>query len=360
MDSGFTIGLVWVVLSGLLVGSGAWPFKCAKDLRFEIYLFVWSLVSVIIIPWAITFLFVVDLPAVLKSVGWEPILKANLLSCAWGVANILYLVCVIKIGAALTGAILSALGMSVGVIVPMVFKASGLFKDSPDLLSMTGFLTVLGLVIIIIGITMITSAGMARERLLKKEVDEEERRRRASGNFLEGFILVCVAGVLSAGHSLAFAYTQDSIVEAVTTVNESRGSIDPTILGSFVTYAVAITGGALVNFLYAVYAITKKKMWGLFFVRKAEVLYGFLAGLQFFAALACVGYGMIRLGAFGASIGFGIQQSIQMIANQMVGFLGGEWKGVRGGPRRMMYLAILVIILAVIWFAAINYLRVVK
>ena len=63
---------------------------------------------------------------------------------------------------------------------------------------------------------------------------------------------------------------------------------------------------------------------------------------------------MVLLGALGASIGFGIQQSLQVIGNQLVGFLGGEWKGVGGRPRRVMYLGLAVILIAVCVFAYSN------
>ena len=44
-----------------------------------------------------------------------------------------------------------------------------------------------------------------------------------------------------------------------------------------------------------------------------------------------------RLGAGLASIGFGVQQAMQMLGGQSVGFISGEWRGVprgrRGPPR---------------------------
>ena len=43
---------------------------------------------------------------------------------------------------------------------------------------------------------------------------------------------------------------------------------------------------------------------------------------------------------------FGIQQAMQIVGGQSVGFLGGEWYGVHGLPRRRMYLAILIFLLA--------------
>lgn len=56
--------------------------------------------------------------------------------------------------------------------------------------------------------------------------------------------------------------------------------------------------------------------------------------------------GMLWLGALGASVGFGIQQAMQMTGCQGVGFISGEWRGVRGKPRTQMYVAIGVLMIA--------------
>ncbi|MGV8139658.1 MAG: L-rhamnose/proton symporter RhaT [Mangrovibacterium sp.] len=126
-------GVMFVILSGLGTGTTAWPFKVLKNIHFEQYLFVYMLSGTVIFPWIIVWLNVPDLITVIKSVGLKPLLISNLLSMSWGVANVLYLICVVKIGAALTGAILSALGMFVGVVLPMIIKGSGSFDSTPDI-----------------------------------------------------------------------------------------------------------------------------------------------------------------------------------------------------------------------------------
>lgn len=60
---------------------------------------------------------------------------------------------------------------------------------------------------------------------------------------------------------------------------------------------------------------------------------------------------MLLLGTLGASVGFGIQQALQMLGSQGVGFISGEWSGVRGKPRNQMYLAIAILILGTVVMA---------
>ncbi len=126
------------------------------------------------------------------------------------------------------------------------------------------------------------------------------------------------------------------------------------ITANFTVWALACVGGALVNILYAVFWMTKKKTWNLLFIRKDEFICGALFGAQFLVSVILMGRGMVLLGILGASVGYGIQQSMQVIGNQVVGFVGGEWLGVKGKPRKTMYLALGIIFLAVIILAYSN------
>lgn len=341
------IGLILVTIAGFGTGAGAWPFKVIKDFRLEQYLFFNAFFSFGIYPWLI---FLVMIPApleVIQFVGYKTLLLSNLLSLGWGVANVLYMLCVVRIGAALTGAILPALGMSAGVILPMVLKGSGLFAYAPGLFSKPGILIMIGLVIIIAGVVLVSVAGFGREKVLNIE-SEQIRKKRASGNFRQGLLLVILAGILSCGLALAFVYAQGPIIEAV---KKQGGS---GITANIVVWALVGLGGLFMNLGYAVSLMTRNKTSGLIFKRKFEFIFGAVAGLQFIVSTILMGRGMILIGILGASVGFGVQQSMQIAGNQVVGFLGGEWKGVTGRPRRTMYLALMVIFLAVVVFAYSN------
>lgn len=334
------LGLVLVIIAGLGTGTIAWPMKKIKEIHFEQFLFVFMLTGLIICPWTVVLLKIPDLGDIVSSVGVKPLLISNLLSICWGIANVLYLICVVRIGAALTGAILSAAGMSVGVIIPMVFKGSGLFANSPDIFSLSGTTIVSGLIIVIIGIILVSSAGFGREKMLNLN-NELEKKKQASGNFSRGLLLVILAGLLSGCLSLAFVYSQGPVIDHA----KEQGVSD--ITANFTVWALCILGGGLVNVLYAVYLMAKNNSWKLLFSRKDELLFGAIAGVQFITSIILLGKGMIFLGALGASIGVGIQQSLQVIGNQLVGFIGGEWKGVYGRPRKLMYFGLGVILISV-------------
>jgi len=341
------IGLLFVTLAGFGTGSSAWPMKIIKNIHFEQYVFYNILFGIVIFPWIFVLINVPDPMLVIQTVGFKPLLISNLLTMSWGIANLLYMICVIRIGAALTGAILSALGMSVGVIMPLVLKGSGLFNNAPDLFSKSGSIILIGLIVIIIGVTLVSIAGFGRQTVLENQ-SGQIKKERASGNFKQGLLLVIIAGILSCGLGLAFVYSQGPIIAAV----KQQGAGE--ITANFMVWALVCMGGVLINVGYAAIKMTRNKTWNLLFARKDEMLYGAIIGVQFIVSIILMGRGMVLLGILGASIGYGIQQSMQVIGNQVVGFVSGEWKGVKGKPRKTMYLALVVILIAVVILAYSN------
>jgi L-rhamnose-H+ transport protein len=344
---GIIIGLILVTLAGFGTGSGVWPFKVIKDLHFEQYVFFSMLFAIVIYPWIIFLINVPDPGLVIKTVGFKTLVISNLLTMFWGLATLLNMICIVRIGAALSGAIIAALGMSVGVTMPMILKGSGLFTNAPNLISKPGILIMIGLFVIILGVILVSIAGFGREKILKNE-SVQTQKKQASGDFRQGLLLVILAGILSCGLGLSFVYSQGYIIAAV----KQQGAGE--ITANFTVWALGCVGGALVNVGYAMFMMTKKKTWNLLFIRKDEFLISAVAGVQFIVSVVLMGRGMVLLGILGASVGFGIQQSMQIFGNQIVGFVGGEWKGVMGKPRKIMYLALAIILIAVIIFTYSN------
>ncbi|MHB0956933.1 MAG: L-rhamnose/proton symporter RhaT [Pirellulaceae bacterium] len=335
-------GMLLVALAGLGTGSIAWPMKRMRRLQFEHYWFVGMLVGLVLLPWMVVLATVPDPWSAYQEVGWKPLLISNLFATGWGLANVLYGICVIRIGAALTGAILSGLGLMVGVTLPMIFKGTGLFRDAPDISSRTGFQVLAGVAILLIGVLLSTAAGFGRDRALHKT---DAAARRSGGKFLTGLIMVVIAGVTSSGIALAFVYSQGPIVS----VMKARGAGD--VAANCAVWAAGLLGGAAVNILYPAWLMTRRGNWSELGRGGLDLLLAVVIGAQFILAVNLLGRGMLSLGALGASIGFGVQQAMQVLGNQAVGFASGEWRGVVGRPRTLMYAAIGVLLLGVVILA---------
>ena len=338
MNTTSILGILAVTFAGLIIGGGAWPMKLMKKFQFEHWWFVGMLTWLWIIPWCVTLVFCPNALTAYASVPVKTLIIANLWATGWGVANLLCGLCLVRIGMALTGAILTGLGVSIGVTLPMIVKGSGLFQNAPDLTSRAGLAVLAGVAVMLVGVVLAALAGFGRDRVLQKQ---EQR----SGSFLGGLIMAAVAGVLSCGMSLSFVYSQGPIKEAM--VQQGAGDIPATVA----VWAVGLLGGSFVNVIYPAYLMTKKKSWGVLGESWKELALSVVIGVNLAIGVVLMGKGMVMLGALGASVGFGIQQASQMLGGQGVGFISGEWKGISGRPRLLMYVAIAVLIVAALIMA---------
>jgi L-rhamnose-H+ transport protein len=333
MSPSSLLGLVLVAIAGLLVGSGMWPMKLMRHYRFEHWWLVAMLTGLVVVPWSVTLVYCPNAFTALGRVPVATIVTANLWSVGWGIANVLCGLCFVRIGIALTGAILTGLGAALGVSLPLMVKGSGLFKDAPDPGSAAGLVVLAGVAVMLIGVVLAALAGSGRERA--RAANDATTRL-----FVGGLVMAVIAGVLSCGMGLAFVYGQGPIVSALRA--EGAGEVPAT----FAVWAVGLAGGALVNLVYPVYLVIRHRSGGVFLRHGSEALLAMVIGFNFAAGIILMGSGMRALGALGASVGLGIQQVTQMLGGQALGFLSGEWTDADTRSRRLMYAAIAVLILA--------------
>jgi hypothetical protein len=214
----------------------------------------------------------------------------------------------------------------------------GDFGKAPPLISSSGVWILAGLGVMLIGMVLAALAGFGRDRMLKKE-------QKTHGSFAGGLAMAATAGVLSAGLNLAFVYCNGPIIAAM----KANGAA--ALPATIPPWAIGVIGGVLVNLIFPIYLLTKNKSWGVFAKSWKELLLSLVMGVNTMVAIALAGYGQIVMGALGASIGFGIQQASQITGNQALGFISGEWRGVIGTPRKQMYAAIAVLMVAAVIMA---------
>ena len=328
------LGVLVAALAGLCMGTSPWPLKLMRRYRYEHFAPIAMLVALVVVPWSVTLAFCPAPLAALRSIPASVLVQSNLFSLGFGIAQVLAMICFLRIGVSLTYGILTAAGASVGVIIPLVFKGSGPFADAPDLFSAPGIAVLIGVVVMIGGIYLATLAGFGREKL------QQETETRKSG-FVAGLVMVVIAGVLSAGLLFVFVYSAGPIKEAM-----AQQGANP-LVADLAVWSFGLLGAAAVNTLYPLYLLWKSGSWKVFGEAPQDIALAVLYGAQFFAAIAIMGEGAILLQGLGGSVGWGTQQGFQVIGGTFLGFFAGEWRGVVGTPRRQIFAAISVIVLAV-------------
>ncbi len=334
------VGTGLTLASGVVVGLSIAPIKRMSQYRFEHWAFVHALVALIALPWGLAFALCPDLTGALRTVPCAAYLNANLWSLAWGVANVLCGLCFVRIGMSLTMGILTGVGLPVGILLPMVVKGSGQFADAPALSSRVG-LELMGLtVLLVVAVVWMAQAGYGRERVLG-------RGGRMGGSFSAGLVMAIASGVLQAGLSFAFVYSQGPLTEALVLRGASASGAVAAV------WAVTLPGGVAVNALFPLWLMLRRR-------NAAELLNGkdfslcLVRAALFVAFLLCMGSGMRMMGALGASLGFGLYQGLQILSAQGVGAVAGEWRGVPLRLRLLMAWAVGLMLLAVAGLAAVR------
>jgi hypothetical protein len=195
------------------------------------------------------------------------------------------------------------------------------------------------------GVVFSAFAGFGRERSMKTMAISPAIPR---GSFLGGLMMATLAGVLSSGPALAFVYSNGPIIAAM----KAHGAGE--VSASFSVWAGGFFGGALLNILYPAWLMTKRRSWPALRQHRGEALLATLIGAQLIVGFGLQGLGMVAMGALGASVGAGIQQALQIVGTQTVGFVSGEWSGVFGRPRQFMFAAIVVLLIAILMMGVAN------
>src|SRR5580658_1768833 len=250
---GIVQGFALTFLAGSMMGANLVPLKWTKVWKWENFWFVYSIVSLLIVPSCLAFIFVPHLATVYASVPFSTLARPFLYGTLWGVAQLGAGICVDKIGLALTGSILNGLCAAFGALTPLIVQHS-------DLVSKTGGkLLLAAILVMLLGVALCGWAGLQREKAQSRAAVSV----RSGAAYLAVMVLVVVSGVLAALLNFALAFGGD-IVEV------ARANGAPASWAVFAVWPIALLGGLVVNLTYSSYLLTSRKTWGNFAANPSE------------------------------------------------------------------------------------------
>lgn len=331
MQASFMSGIVCCILGGVLCGSWALPIKRLRAYGLEHWLLVTALMGLTVVPWGVLLLCFHEPLALLRGVPAACLVKANLCFMAWGIANVMFARCLARIGLSLTYAIMTGVGIPIGILVPMFIKGSGAFADAPALASGAGVIILGGTVLMVLAVALSGYAGCQREQL------GTTSHARVNGG---GILMAVLIGVLQIGMTFAFVYSQGPILAAF-----AGGPAQP-LDASLVVWAVSLPGGVVIIVGCALVFMCRNRSWGAL-SQGGDFLRAAISGTVLFAGFILLGVGMRHLGKLGPSLGFGAVNASQIIVSQVIGVATGEWRSAPPRLVRLMTAAILLIVAAI-------------
>jgi L-rhamnose-H+ transport protein len=311
-------GLGLTLLAGALSGNCMLPFKFARRWRFENIWFIFSVMSLFVLPWALAIASVRGLPEIYHSLPLTAFAAPLLWGAGWGVAQILFGLSVRRLGLGLGYSIIVGLGAVLGTVVPLFLGQRSL----PGVMALSEILA--GVSMMMLGVGLTAWGGKLRDRALQTQTLSKLPRR----SYLASILLAIFCGLMAPMLNYAFAFGQALAGQAV-----RRGNAP--VAAAYAIWPIALFGGFVPNILYSLYLLRREKTWPLFRERPTDAVWPTLMALLWMGAFALYGMSSVLLGSLGTSVGWGLFQIFMIMTATLSGLLTGEWSGA---PRRSVAL----------------------
>jgi len=318
MTPSLSIGIALTLLAGLMSGNCMLPMKFNRAWKWENTWLVFSLVSLVILPWALALGLVDHLFETYRSLSLLQIAVPLLFGAGWGIAQVLFGISVQRLGLGLAYAIIVGLGALLGTLVPLFVQHRAQVGRQALLEILAGVATML------VGIGLSAWGGQIRERSGRLTL-----RSTPTSGYLAAVLLAILCGVMAPMLNFSFAFGQDIARQAVRLGNSE-------LHAAYAVWPVGLAGGFLSNIAYSLYLLRKNRSWPGFKASSPDVLLAILMGALWMGAFALYGMSATFLGSLGTSVGWGFFQIFMIMTATLSGVLTGEWKNAPGSSRLLL------------------------
>jgi L-rhamnose-H+ transport protein len=323
MQPSLTIGIALTLIAGLMSGNCMLPMKFNRSWKWENTWLIFSVVSLIVIPWALALSLVDRLFDTYSALTLLQVLVPLLFGMGWGIAQVLFGISVQRLGLGLAYAIIVGLGALLGTLVP-------LFVQHRAQVGGQALLEILaGVAVMLVGISLSTWGGQIRERELRVRTHHAEAHTLPTNAYFTAILLAILCGVMAPMLNFSFAFGQDIALQAVRLGNSQ-------LHAAYAVWPIGLAGGFIPNIAYSLYLLRKNRSWRLFRQGSSDSLLAALMGVLWMGAFALYGMSAIYLGSLGTSIGWGLFQIFMIMTATLSGVLTGEWKGAPSKSRLLL------------------------
>ena len=190
------LGVILHAIGGFAAGSFYIAFRKVRNWSWESYWLVNGLFTWIIMPWVIAYFTVPHLMDILLGADRESLLWTFVFGICWGVGNLTFGLSLRYLGMSLGMALVLGLTTAFGTLVPPIFMGDFVSLIS----SISGRVTMLGIVVCLIGIVFTGWAGVSKEN---EQSEEEKKKYIREFDFRKGLIVAVFSGIMSACFAFA-------------------------------------------------------------------------------------------------------------------------------------------------------------
>jgi len=329
-------GLALTMLAGFMAGNCMLPSKFLRTWGWENMWWIFSLVSLVILPWSLALLLVDHLGAVYRTLHPSQLIAPIILGMCWGVAQVLFGISVARLGLGLAYAIIVGMGAALGTLIPLfVAQRDALGRNTP-------LFVLADIALMVVGIALTTWAGRLREnRVPPGDPRQMQTKYRAA------VLLAVLCGFLAPMLNYSFAFGQDIALRSIALGNSP-------VHAAYAVWPISLLGGFFPNAGYSAYLLTRRRSWPAFAKRQPDSLWPLLMAALWMGAFSVYGMSAAFLGKLGTSIGWGLFQIFMIMTASLSGVLTGEWKSVPGKPKAFLAVGMTLLVFATLLLVMAN------
>ena len=328
-------GIGWHMVGAASAASFYAPIEKVRKWSWETTWAVAGFFSWILLPIGVSYLLLPHFGAFYSSIHSDVLWRVALYGAMWGVGNVNYGLTMRYMGMSLGIGVAIGVTLVVGTLVPVFMngQAAMLFSTRSGLFNMAGVLVAL------IGVTIVSYAGHQKEEQLKTGEPSEF-------NVWLGLGLAVMCGIFSSGMSFA--------LNAAGPIRQAAENIGISHLYSTLpAYVFIMGGGAIVNMGYCFtrLAFVRKISLRRDLAEPAPTLLKNAAlaacgGIMWYLQFFFYAWGQANIPERLSYVNWMLHMSGYVLFGGIVGLALGEWAGVTSRPIRILWVGILVIIAA--------------
>jgi L-rhamnose-H+ transport protein len=327
-------GIGWHVIGAGMAASFYAPIEKVRKWSWETTWALAGLFSWILLPIGVSLLLLPDFRGFYASMDTSLLVKVALFGAMWGVGNVSYGLTMRHLGMSLGIGVAIGVTLIVGTLVPPLMhgEAAMLFTTRGGLLTMAGVLVAL------IGVSVVSWAGHKKEMLEKGESPEF--------NVMLGLGLAVMCGIFSSGMSFA--------IDAAKPMQDAalHLGVNP-LYAALPSYVIIMGGGAVINLAYCFIRLATLKRLSLRAdlsqpggLLRTNALLAATGGIMWYLQFFFYAWGAANIPQSMSYVNWMLHMSIYVLCGGIVGLALGEWKRVQGRPIQMLWAGIVIIIIA--------------
>ncbi|SPZ64963.1 L-rhamnose-H(+) transport protein [Serratia quinivorans] len=191
MNNAVMLGILWHLVGAASAACFYAPFKKVRRWSWETMWSIGGLMSWLILPWAVSYVLLPDFWRYYSSFDLSTLLPVFLFGAMWGIGNVNYGLTMRYLGMSMGIGIAIGITLVVGTLMTPLLQGRFVALFS----SAGGQLTLLGVAIALLGVVIVSWAGVLKERAMGIRAEEFNLRK--------GLLLAVMCGIFSAGMSFA-------------------------------------------------------------------------------------------------------------------------------------------------------------